>query len=338
MNQSIYSQPIILNNNSSLQHNNSLQNEVKHTATWNVANVHSLEKDRNAVGWNASGNLPINTANGLTTVKSGFLDTSNTEVEPTWVEVTNKANQTPSHWVYNDITSQDMDEFASGNLGSTIEGMGTIFENPFVRNPFQGMAPTSTSSAYLVDYSLPKDSSHPPGGLISSVQSSPLILKRSKESPLNSIYHQYSNRSLNQQPNPPSYHSHLSTVSPLRCRSPTTALKQKSFNNITNGRFSSAPPPTSAPPPAPNTNNIKTTKAKEFKETMSPSTSTGSRKNIHANINMNARYLSPYSPEFATLVKAQMNGKQSDSMNELYSRPPSEHFYFKINDGKTEFI
>ena len=53
---------------------------------------------------------------------------------------------------------------------------------------------------------------------------------------------------------------------------------------------------------------------------------------------MNARYLSPYSPEFATLVKAQMNGKQSDSMNELYSRPPSEHFYFKINDGKTEFI
>ena len=265
MNQSIYSQPLILNNNSSLQHNNSLQNEVKHTATWNVANVHSLEKDRNAVGWNASGNLPINTANGLTTVKSGFLDTSNTEVEPTWVEVTNKANQTPSHWVYNDITSQDMDEFASGNLGSTIEGMGTIFENPFVRNPFQGMAPTSTSSAYLVDYSMPKDSSHPPGGLISSVQSSPLILKRSKESPLNSIYHQYSNRSLNQQPNPPSYHSHLSTVSPLRCRSPTTALKQKSFNNITNGRFSSAPPPTSAPPPAPNTNNIKTTKAKEFK-------------------------------------------------------------------------
>ena len=71
---------------------------------------------------------------------------------------------------------------------------------------------------------------------------------------------------------------------------------------------------------------------------MSPSINTSSRKNIHANININERYLSPYSPEFTTLVKSQMNGKQSDSMNELYSRPPSDHFYFKINDGKTEFI
>ena len=70
---------------------------------------------------------------------------------------------------------------------------------------------------------------------------------------------------------------------------------------------------------------------------MSPATSAGSRINIQTNINQQ-RYPSPYSPEFASIVKAQMNGKQSESMSELYSRPPSEHFYFKINDGKTEFI
>merc|ERR1719273_162659 len=147
---------------------------------------------------------------------------------------------------------------------------------------------------------------------------------------MNSIYHQYSNRSLTQ-PKPPSYHSHLSTVSPLRCRSPT-ALKQKSFNNF--GRFSNVPPPTSAPPPAPQTNSIiGSTKAKELKSNMSPSsTSASNRKNILANIN-HQRYLSPYSPKFTAVVKTQMNGKQSESMNELYSRPPSEHFYFKINDG-----
>ena len=71
---------------------------------------------------------------------------------------------------------------------------------------------------------------------------------------------------------------------------------------------------------------------------MSPPTTANGRKNIHPNFSVNERYPSPYSPEFATIVKTQMNGRGSESMSELYSRPPSEHFYFKINDGKTEFI
>ena len=346
MNQSIYSTPLILNNGHNIQHNSSLNMDVNPASMSNLPNVRSLEKTRNESNWgntvgneNAANTTAPSVNSHITEnklmmfdVKSGFLDTSNTDMEPSWVEVTNKANQTPSHWVYNDMTTQDVME--SINTDPALEGMGTIFENPFLCSPFHGMASVGNSSSYLVDYSLPKDTSHP--GIISSVQSSPLILKRgSKESPMNSIYHQYSNRSLTQ-PKPPSYHSHLSTVSPLRCRSPT-ALKQKSFNNF--GRFSNVPPPTSAPPPAPQTSSIiGSTKAKELKGNMSPSsTSASARKNVLANIN-HQRYLSPYSPEFTAVVKTQMNGKQSESMNELYSRPPSEHFYFKINDGKTEFI
>ena len=342
MNQSIYSQPLVLNNGNVVQHDGNLQLNTKPASMQSVSNIHSLEKVRNESNWAKIGNdnTAMNTSPPLNNrihenklmmfdVKSGFLDTSNTDLDPSWVEVTNKANQTPSHWVYNDMTSQDI--ILPGNSDPLSEGLGTVFENPFLRSPFHGMVPATNSSSYLVDYSLPKDTSQP--GIISSVQSSPLILKRgTKESLMNSIYHQYSNRSLTQ-PKPPSYHSHLSTVSPLRCRSPT-ALKQKSFNNF--GRFSNVPPPTSAPPPAPKTSS--STKVNDIKDNMSPSaTSAGSRINIQTNINQQ-RYPSPYSPEFASIVKAQMNGKQSESMSELYSRPPSEHFYFKINDGKTEFI
>ena len=59
-------------------------------------------------------------------VKSGFLDTSNTDMEQSWVEVTNKANQTPSHWVYNDMTAQDISE--STNTDLVLGGAGNIFE------------------------------------------------------------------------------------------------------------------------------------------------------------------------------------------------------------------
>ena len=346
MNQSIYSQPLVLNNGNFMQLESNLQMDEKQASMLSIANARSLEKRKNDSNWVKTGGNE-NTANTTTPplnkritenklmmfdVKSGFLDTSNTDMEQSWVEVTNKANQTPSHWVYNDMTAQDISE--STNTDLVLGGAGNIFENPFLRSPFHGMAPTTNSSSYLVDYSLPKDTPHP--GIISSVQSSPLILKRgTKDSLMNSIYHQYSNRSLTQ-PKPPSYHTHLSSVSPLRCRSPT-AVKQKSFNNI--GRFSNIPPPSSAPPPAPQTNPIVGCSTnKEASDSMSPLVNiAGSRKNIHATINQQ-RYPSPYSPEFTTIVKSHMNGKQSESMNELYSRPPSEHFYFKINEGKTEFI
>ena len=346
MNQSIYSQPLVLNNGNFMQHDSNLQLDGKPASMLSIANGRSLEKQRNDNNWvKTVGNETTANTNSpplnnrinenklmMFDVKSGYLDTSNTDMEQSWVEVTNKANQTPSHWVYNDMTAQDISESANSN--ALLGGTANIFENPFLGSPFHGMAQMNNSSSYLVDYSMPKDTSH--SGIISSVQSSPLILKRgTKESLMNSIYHQYSNRSLTQ-PKPPSYHTHLSSVSPLRCRSPT-ALKQKSFNNF--GRFSNVPPPSSAPPPTPQTNSIiGSSKAKEVKDSMPPSASNAvSRKNILANINQQ-RYPSPYSPEFTTIVKAHMNGKQSESMSELYSRPPSEHFYFKINEGKTEFI
>ena len=341
MNQSIYSQPLALNNNIFPQHSDNLKLDAEPSSTWNNTNINSLDKERYENNLHSSVNDNINFSNlvelgnsspenkgMMTDLKPLLQDPSNLDSEPNWVEVTNKANQTPSHWVYNDIEPDAIAESSSANVGTMMNGGGNIFENPFIRSPFLGIAPSSLSGTYLVDYSLPKDTS----GIISSVQSSPLILKRSKElhaSPVNSTYHQYSNRSLNQQPKPPSYHSHLSTVSPLRCRSPT-ALKQKSFN-----RFVNIPPPTTAPPPAPRANNHLNAKAREL---MVPSNLVNNRKNIRAGLKMNERYLSPYSPEFCTIVKSQMNGSQSESVNELYSRPPSDHFYFKINDGKTEFI
>ena len=339
MNQSIYSQPLVLNNNIATQPNDTAH--AKPSYTWNINDPHSLDNFRSEGNWQGAGdgsNIgPV--INGLTCdLKQISSDTANTESEPAWVEVTNKANQTPSHWVYTDITSTDIAESSTANISSTMNAVGNIFENPFIRSPFLGIPPQTASSSYLVDYSLPKDTSRMAAN-ISSVQSSPLILKRSKElqmSPFNSIYHQYSNRSLNQ-PKPPSYHSHLSTVSPLRCRSPT-ALQKRSFNNNSNSRFVNIPPPTSAPPPAPSLNKFASTTAKDLIKTMVPPISTNSRKLIHSSPKVNQLYLSPYSHEFSTIVKTQINGKQSDSLNELYSRPPSEHFYFKINDGKTEFI
>ena len=347
MNQSIYSQPLILNNNKApMVQNNSLQNDGKISSAWNIANLRSLENRPNKGQLNMSNEVNTSSSLNLNAEDKmlmfdgnpGFLDNSNSaEMEPTWVEVTNKANQTPSHWVYNDMTSQDIGENAPTNIVSAINGTANIFENPFALSPFHVMAAPTSTGSYLIDYSLPKDISQKTG-VISSVQSSPLIIKRLNENPSNSIYHQYSNRSLNQ-PTPPPYHSHhLSTVSPLHCKSQKSNLiSQKSFNN--RGRFVNIPPPTSAPPPLPQVTNMKSMGKKDILETLSSSRNGNSRKSTQPNISGSERYLSPYSPEFTAIVKTQMNESQkSDSMNELYSRPPSEHFYFKINDGKTEFI
>ena len=105
----------------------------------------------------------------------------------------------------------------------------------------------------------------------------------------------YSNDGVGPPPPPPPYPPHLSTVMPLRTRSP-----------LVQPRFLTAnlhpAPPTTAPPPAPG--------------------STGQMRR--------KRNQSDTKPPFYALVK--------DSGSELYARPPSDHFYFKITDGKTEFI
>eukprot|EP00093_Oithona_nana_P011971 11971.XXX_418731_422924_1 [CDS] Oithona nana genome sequencing. len=131
------------------------------------------------------------------------------------VEVTNKANQTPSHWVYNDMTLED-NLINSGDL----------------------MFPFATSQSTFNTY------------ITESQHNSPA--RFIQNSPYQHIY-------TNDKPPPPPYPPHLSTVMPIRTRSPHT-------------------------------------------------------------------------PPFYALVK-------SDSHSpELYARPPSDHFYFKITDGKTEFI
>lgn len=156
--------------------------------------------------------------------------------------MTNKANQTPSHWVYNDMTTEASENLVSSDL---------IY--PFAASP-------STFNTYL-DTNSPR-----------FIQTSP--------------YHVYSN----EKPAPPPYPPHLSTVMPIRTRSPLVQPRRFTANPHT-------APPTTAPPPAPS--SLKLT-----------------RKN----------------PPFYALVKA------ADSSAELYARPPSDHFYFKISDGKTEFI
>ena len=68
---------------------------------------------------NTSSSLNLNAEDKMLMLDGnpGFVNNSNsTEMEPTWVEVTNKANQTPSHWVYNDMTSQDIEENSTTNI------------------------------------------------------------------------------------------------------------------------------------------------------------------------------------------------------------------------------
>lgn len=114
-------------------------------------------------------------------------------------------------------------------------------------------------------------------------------------------YHIYSN---DKPPAPPPYHHphspHLSTVMPLRTRSPLVQPRL-----ITTANLHSSSPPTTAPPPAPGSLGSKRRRRNASEVQKQP---------------------------FYALVKA------ADSSSELYARPPSDHFYFKITDGKTEFI
>ena len=171
------------------------------------------------------------------------------------VEVTNKANQTPSHWVYNDMTLED-NLINSGDL----------------------MFPFATSQSTFNSY------------ITESQHNSPA--RFIQKSPYQHIY-------TNDKPPPPPYPPHLSTVMPIRTRSPHVQ------HRLLSGNLHTAPP-TTAPPPAPH--------------------STGSKRRRRNNSEVQK------TPPFYALVK-------SDSHSpELYARPPSDHFYFKITDGKTEFI
>ena len=112
-----------LNNNSFTQHNVNLTgNEMKPSSSdWTnsstiFASINNRALMNQSLNSNAEDKMLMFDGN------PGFLDNSNnTEMEPTWVEVTNKANQTPSHWVYNDMTSQDIDENATTNMSGKTD-------------------------------------------------------------------------------------------------------------------------------------------------------------------------------------------------------------------------
>ena len=99
MNQSIYSQPVVLNNGNFMQLESNLQMDEKPASMLSIANARSLEKRRNDNNWVKTGGNE-NAANTTTPplnkrimenklmmfdVKSGFLDTSNTDMEQSWV-------------------------------------------------------------------------------------------------------------------------------------------------------------------------------------------------------------------------------------------------------------
>jgi len=138
-------------------------------------------------------------------------DLHDTQEGESWVEVTNKANQTPNHWVYNDMILED-------NL---------IVSNNDLIYPFA--TSQSTFNSYL--------------GADTSQHNSPRFIQRTS-SPYQHIYsnHEATMGSVNKtQPAPPPYPPHLSTVMPLRTRSPLVQPRL----------LHSTAPPTMAPPPAP---------------------------------------------------------------------------------------
>jgi hypothetical protein len=148
-----------------------------------------------------------------------------------------------------------------------------------------------------------------------SQPNSPRFIQRTS-SP--SYQHIYFNEAASspRQPPPPPYPPHLSTVMPIRTRSP---LVQNRLTHTANSMHTA--PPTSAPPPAPGTSFSGINK-KRRRRNISGSSGAGQLPAAHGQAY----------PEFYALVKA------GDSGSELYARPPSDHFYFKITDGKTEFI
>ena len=165
-------------------------------------------------------------------------------------------------------------------------------------------------------------------GADTSQHNSPRFIQRTS-SPYQHIYsnHEATMGSVNKtQPAPPPYPPHLSTVMPLRTRSPLVQPRL----------LHSTAPPTTAPPPAPSS-------PYQSNQALPSSTPSSSNKRRRRNIsnsegqknnNIGAGGLAP----FYALVKSGGPDNSGVSGSELYARPPSDHFYFKITDGKTEFI
>ena len=159
-------------------------------------------------------------------------------------------------------------------------------------------------------------------GADTSQHNSPRFIQRTS-SPYQHIYSNHDTSTLNKtQPAPPPYPPHLSTVMPLRTRSPLVQPRL----------LHSTAPPTTAPPPAPIGAPASSTPPSSNKRRRRNVSNSEVQKSVNGTGGISA-------PPFYALVKAGgPDCSNNVSGSELYARPPSDHFYFKITDGKTEFI
>ena len=245
------------------------------------ANLHLMK----AKHWQALPSIEPNSNSSSCYIDPNPSNTQQTTADTAeeWVEVTNKANQTPSHWVYSDMIT--------GNN-----------ENESKYKPCPSMLDSAvhSASASLTNSPLLRKSARPiiTSNLLNNVASSSPAL-----SPL-----------VTTQPAPPSYSNSIQHLYQNTARFPPSSLHANSNPKI----FQKA----QLLQPINYHQNL-------YNKQQQQSNSS------HA---MNIRDLNR---EFFALVKANGDcdsGRASGLSNEVYARPPSEHFYFKIQDGKTEFI
>lgn len=199
--------------------------------------------------------------------------------EEEWVEVSNKANQTPSHWVYSDMISGNSD------LIYPLLDTGCNSKD-------------GTFNTYLMEnYSFPKDNDSALCSASTSLANSPLVLRQPRKPYLAGLAQQQRVLGGSAQ------HLYQNTgCRPVCPGSPLTASVGRSpHHKLTTPVFH---------------------QSKHI-----------SLKDIH--------------PEYFAVLKTGSERSMSDGKSgngrqqvstDIYSRPPSDHFYFKIQDGKTEFL
>lgn len=177
-----------------------------------------------------------------------------------WVEVTNKGNQTPSHWVYSDM----------------ISGNGELVY-PLLAGSNQEF---STFNTYLADYSLPKTV-----GIDSAIHSAS-----------------------QSQPNSPMLKKQMRSAS-----QPIKPLGQHLYQNV-----------------------LRTT-GSGTKLRSSPLVGTGPQKSFSVSNTPQLSVREIY--QRAGGIGGDCDsGRESRLSSEIYARLPSEHVYFKINDGKVDVV
>jgi len=308
INQSIYSTPLVMNRASSLLDNNNSISTARGVAghpTWSspssslrlydnpTANLVKTSPPPPAAGLSKPDN-----SHGYSEIiqpsecKGNTYDDNKDEL--TWVEVSNRECQTPSHWVYNNMTLEQQAKMP--NILENPLDMRTTFSSPY-------------QSGYLVDYSLPKDSTTS----LSTAQSRLTALKSGGGSSVPASMQNSpimgKNKRLNQ-------------------------IQQHLYQNIEVQQQSATPPP--PPPYIPPLRHLPSfADLKSKSATSSPTAFANIRKftSLEQSAGQPQKSLS-----FKKPLLEGSKAPQVDVSQPVARSPPSDHFYFKIYDGKTEFI